>query len=92
MDKELINNIDSILMKDKLKRLKEVLEEHHKDSRKYLDGFYKQCKNGEVDDLDWIETDNEFSDFVSGVDIEYNRIYDIAILHLTEKVLTLLKE
>lgn len=77
---------------DMLEQLKELLERHNKDSRKYLDDFYKKCKEGEVDDLDWVQSDNEFSDFVSGVDIEYNRIYDIAILHLTNEVLTLLNE
>jgi len=92
MDRELVNNIDIILMKDKLNKLKEHLTEHHTDSRKYLDDFYTKCKEGEVDDLEWIESDDEFSDFVGGVDIEYNRIYDIAILHITNKLLKLLEE
>ena len=58
--------------------------------RKYLDEFYKDCKEGKVDEMEWIKSDDEFYDFVGAVDIEYNRIYDMAILSFTKKLLTLL--
>ena len=44
MDRKVYDTMDLILKTEKLKQLKEVLKEHNKDSRKYLDEFYKDEK------------------------------------------------
>lgn len=84
-------------MKNEIKLKKELvdlmvkaLKEHSKDSREYLDDFYNQCQNNEIDDLDWIEDDNDFMDFIGRSETEYSRIYDIAILNLSNKLLSIL--
>ena len=33
------------------------LEETYIDSREYMDEFYEQCQDGEIDDLDWLASD-----------------------------------
>ena len=75
-----------------VKELKELLERHNKDSRKYLDEFYKQCQNDEIEDMNWVESDNEFDDFINQQGVEYNRIYDKAIVDITSKLLILLNK
>ena len=50
--------------KEKLKVIKHYLEETYKDSREYMDSFYDDCQNGEIDDLDWLASDNQMDDFV----------------------------
>lgn len=77
---------------DMLEQLKELLERHNKDSRKYLDEFYKQCQNDEIEDMNWVESDNEFDDFINQQGVEYNRIYDKAIVDITSKLLILLNK
>ena len=70
------------------KELIKKLKEHHKDSVKYLNDFYKQCKNYEVDDLEWIKCDDDFDNYLGGLPVEYTRIYDMAIKNLTGDLLT----
>ena len=77
---------------DKLKELIEVLKEHNKDSRGYLNEFYKKCQNNEVDDMNWVDCDSGFEDFIISQPMEYNRIYDKAILDITNKLLILLNK
>ena len=78
--------------KEKLKVIKHYLEETYKDSREYMDEFYEDCKNGEVEDLEWLESDNEMDDFVSACPVEYIRIYDYALLELSRRLLKKLDE
>tara|TARA_R110002020_G_scaffold463245_2_gene683245 strand:- start:1043 stop:1288 length:246 start_codon:yes stop_codon:yes gene_type:complete len=79
-------------MKEKLKKLKEIIKEHNKDSRNYLDEFYTQCKDCEVDDLDWIECDDDYMDFIGQQPVEYNRIYDIAVLYITNQLMEIIND
>ena len=92
MDKELVNNIDIILMKDKLKKLKETLTEHNKDSEGYLKQFIERCGDGQVEDLEWVKDKDTFEDFFLAQPEEYGAIYDFAIVQITKKLLTLLEE
>ena len=73
--------------KEKLKVLKHYLEETYKDSREYMDTFYDDCKNDEIDDLEWLEGDEEMDDFINACPIEYIRIYDYALLELSARLL-----
>jgi hypothetical protein len=81
---------NKILKQRTLNELVETLKEHNKDSCEYLDEFYNQCKNKEIDDLDWVENNNDFMDFIGNQEIEYNRIYDIAVLNITNQLLEIL--
>ena len=92
MDRELVNNIDIILMKDKLKKLKETLTEDNKDSEGYLKEFIKRCVKGQVEDLEWVKDKDTFEDFFLAQPEEYGAIYDFAIVQITKKLLTLLEE
>ena len=76
--------------KEKLKVIKHYLEETYKYSREYMDEFYEQCQNGEVDDLDWLASDGEMDDFVSTSELEYVRIYDYALLELSRRLLKMI--
>lgn len=67
-----------------------ALRKENYDSRKYLDKFYQQCRNNEIDDLDWVNTDDDFHDFVNQQGIEYNRIWDLSSLKLTSKYIDLI--
>ena len=78
--------------KEKLKVIKHYLEETNIDSRRYLDEFYEDCQNGEIDDLDWLASDNEMDDFVNASQLEYIRIYDYALLELSRRLLKMLDE
>ena len=51
-------------MKDNKKLAKVIayLLETHEDSRGYMDSFYEDCQNGEIEDLDWLASDDEMSD------------------------------
>ena len=76
-------------MKDnkKLAKLIAYLLETHEDSRHYMNSFYKCCKNGEIDDLEWVEDDKDFSNFIDSQDIEHIRIYDYALMELSARLL-----
>ena len=76
-------------MKDNKKLAKVIayLLETYEDSRGYMDGFYKQCQDGEIDDLDWLASDDEMSDFCNNQPIEYIRIYDYALLEISRRLL-----
>ena len=78
--------------KEKLRVIKHSLEETYKDSREYMDGFYDDCKHGEVEDLEWLVSDDEMSDFINACPVEYNRIYDYALLELSRRLLNELNE
>ena len=78
--------------KEKLIVIKHYLEETYKDSREYMDGFYDDCQHGEIDELDWLVGDDEMDDFVSACPVEYNRIYDYALLELSRRLLKMIKE
>ena len=52
-----------------------------------MNSFYKCCKNGEIDDLEWVKDDEDFSDFIDNQDVEYIRIYDYAIMELSARLL-----
>ena len=78
--------------KDKLRVIKHSLEETYKDSREYMDEFYDDCQNGEVEDLEWLVSDDEMSDFINACPVEYNRIYDYALLELSRRLLNELNE
>jgi len=73
--------------KEKLKVIKHYLEETYKDSKEYMDDFYKQCQDGGICDLDWVEDDKDFSDFIDNQELEYVRIYDYALLELSRRLL-----
>ena len=73
--------------KEKLIVIKHYLEETYKDSREYMDGFYDDCQHGEIDDLEWIESDEEFDDFINACPVEYIRIYDYALLEISRRLL-----
>ena len=76
-------------MKDNKKLAKTIayLLETYEDSRGYMDEFYENCKNGEIEDLEWVKDDVDFSDFIDSQDIEYIRIYDYALLELSRRLL-----
>ena len=73
--------------KEKLRVIKHSLEETYKDSRGYMDSFYEDCQNGEIEDLDWLASDDEMSDWCSNQPVEYIRIYDYALLELSRRLL-----
>tara|TARA_R100000406_G_scaffold21286_1_gene13200 strand:- start:173 stop:421 length:249 start_codon:yes stop_codon:yes gene_type:complete len=73
--------------KEKLRVIKHYLEETYKDSREYMNEFYEQCQNGEIDDLDWLASDNQMDDFVGSNKLENVRIYDYALLELSRRLL-----
>ena len=81
---------NKILKQRTLNELVETLKEHNKDSCEYLDDFYVQCQNREIDDLDWIMDDDNFMDFIGNQETEYNRIYDMAVLNITNQLLEIL--
>tara|TARA_R100001594_G_scaffold92815_1_gene127118 strand:- start:937 stop:1233 length:297 start_codon:yes stop_codon:yes gene_type:complete len=85
-------NIKMMNDKEKLKVLKHYLEETYKDSREYMDEFYENCQNGELDDLDWLVSDNQMDDFVGGSELEYVRIYDYALLELSRRLLKMIEK
>ena len=76
-------------MKDNKKIAKVIahLLEVHEDSREYLDSFYEECKNGEIDELDFIKDDEDMSDWCSNQPVEYIRIYDYALMELSRRLL-----
>ena len=76
-------------MKDNKKLAKVIayLLETHEDSRGYMDSFYEDCQNGEIEDLDWLASDNEMSDWCNSQPVEYVRIYDYALLELSRRLL-----
>ena len=78
--------------KEKLKVLKHYLEETYKDSKEYMDDFYKQCQDGVICDLDWVEDGKNFSNFIDNQELEYVRIYDYALLELSRRLLKMLDE
>ena len=47
--------------KEKLKVIKHSLEETYKDSREYMNSFYVDCINGEVEDLEWLDDDDQWT-------------------------------
>ena len=71
----------------KLAKVIAHLLEVHEESRHYMNSFYKCCKNKEIDDLEWIENDKEFDDFINNQPIEYIRIYDYALMELSARLL-----
>ena len=71
----------------KLAKVIAHLLEIHEESRHYMDGFYKCCKNGEFDDLEWVEDDKNFDDFINSQNIEHIRIYDYALLEISRRLL-----
>ena len=78
--------------KEKLKVIKHYLEETYNDSRGYMDEFYEQCQDGEIDDLDWLASDNQMDDFVGSNKLENVRIYDYALLELSRRLLKMIKD
>jgi len=78
--------------KEKLKVIKHYLEETHKDSREYMNSFYEDCQNGEIEDLDWLASDDEMDDFINACPVEYIRIYDYALLELSRRLLKMIDE
>ena len=78
-------------MKDKkLAKLIAYLLRTHEDCTEYMEEFYEQCKNKEVDDLEWLQSDDEMDDFLASQPIEYNRIYDYAAKELSARLLKIL--
>ena len=71
----------------KLAKLIAYLLETHEESRHYMNSFYKCCKNKKIDDLEWIESDEEFDNFINNQSIEHIRIYDYALLQLSARLL-----
>ena len=71
----------------KLAKVIGYLLETHEDSRHYMNSFYKCCKNGEIDDLEWVEDDKDFSNFIDSKDIEHIIIYDYALMELSARLL-----
>jgi len=71
----------------KLAKLIGYLMETHEDSREYMDDFYKNCKNGEIDDLEWLKSDEEMDDFIEAQPEECLRIYDYALMELSARLL-----
>ena len=73
--------------KDKLRVIKHSLEETYKDSREYMNSFYVDCINGEVEDLEWLDDDDQMDNFINACPVEYNRIYDYALLEISRRLL-----
>ena len=73
--------------KEKLRVIRHHLAETFNDSREYMDEFYEDCKKGEVEDLEWLQGDEEMDNFLATQPIEYNRIYDYALLELSRRLL-----
>ena len=71
----------------KLAKVIAYLLETYEDSRGYMDEFYEQCQNDEVEGLDWLASDDEMSDFCNNQPIEYIRIYDFALLEISRRLL-----
>ena len=71
----------------KLAKVIAYLLETYEDSRGYMDSFYEDCQNGEIDDFDWLATANEMSDWCNSQPVEYVRIYDFALLELSRRLL-----
>ena len=71
----------------KLAKLIAYLLETHEYSREYMDSFYKNCKNGEIDDLEWLTYDEAMNDFIEAQPEEYIRIYDYALMELSRRLL-----
>ena len=46
-----------------------------------------KIKNGEFDDLEWVEDDRNFDDFINSQNIEHIRIYDYALLEISRRLL-----
>jgi len=78
--------------KEKLRVIKHYLEETYKDSREYMDEFYEDCKNGEIENLEWLESDDEMDDWCSNQPVEYNRIYDYALMEFSRILLKRINE
>ena len=78
--------------KEKLKVLRHYLTETFNDSREYMDEFYENCKNDEIEDLEWLVGDEEMDDFISACPVEYIRIYDYALLELSRILLKRMDE
>ena len=78
--------------KEKLKVIKHYLEETYKDSRERMNEFYEDCQNGEIDDLDWLTSDNQMDDFIGNSELEYVRIYDYALLELSRRLLKMIND
>ena len=76
-------------MKDNKKLAKTIayLLETYEDSRGYMDEFYEDCKNNEIDELDWIIDDDSMDDWCSNQPVEYIRIYDYALLEISRRLL-----
>ena len=76
-------------MKDNKKLAKTIayLLETYEDSKGYMNEFYEDCKNGEIEDLEWLEGDEEMDDFINACPIEYIRIYDYALMELSRRLL-----
>tara|TARA_B100001250_G_C19672656_1_gene732187 strand:- start:410 stop:655 length:246 start_codon:yes stop_codon:yes gene_type:complete len=78
--------------KEKLKVIKHYLEETYRDSKDYMNEFYNNCKNDEIEDLEWLVGNEEMDDFINACPIEYIRIYDYALLDLSRRLLKMLDE
>ena len=76
--------------KEKLKVLKHYLEETYEDSRKYLDEFYEQCINNEIEDIYPIKDDKDMENWCSSQQVEYIRIYDYALLEVSRRLLKMI--
>ena len=76
----------------KLAKVIAYLLETHEDSREYMDSFYKDCQDGEIDDLEEVVDDGRFDEFINNQPIEYIRIYDYALLELSRRLLKMLEE
>ena len=68
-------------------KLIKKLKKHNDASTMYLNEFYEECKDGIYDELEWIETEKDFENFINNCPQEYNRIYDLAVKHITEDLL-----
>ena len=57
-----------------------------------MNEFYEDCQNGEMDDLDWLTSDNQMDDFIGNSELEYVRIYDYALLELSRRLLKMIND
>ena len=73
--------------KEKLRVIRQNLVETYEDSREYMDDFYDDCQNGEVEELGWLDDDDQMDNFINACPVEYNRIYDYALLELSRRLL-----
>ena len=78
--------------KEKLRVLRHYLAETFNDSREYMDEFYEDCKNGEIEDIDWLVDDDSMDDWCSNQPVEYNRIYDYALMEFSRILLKRVNE